>query len=114
LAELAKKVKESSVGADVRVAMLEAEKKELQRREYGLDIAFLMDCTGSMSSWIKAAKNHVRTIMTEAIKINDKVIPRIAFVGYRDHCDGAERLTIIDFQGMSQAEDLRNQVNKIK
>ena len=89
---------------------LDIEREELRKREYGLDICFLMDCTGSMVNWLAQAKNHCRTIMTEAIKINDKVIPRIAFVGYRDFCDGEERLSIVNFKGMNEAESLKSYV----
>lgn len=58
-----------------------AQKKEL------VDVLFLCDCTGSMSSFIGAAKATVKK-MTKDIqdKYNTSSI-RIGFIGYRDHCD---------------------------
>merc|ERR1719409_912032 len=41
----------------------------------GLDICFVMDCTGSMQPWIEALPAEERC-------------KRVAFVGYRDFCDG--------------------------
>ena len=54
-----------------------------------------MDCTGSMASWIDRAKKTLYAIIDNVIKSskgNLKV--RVAFIGYRDHCDGSKRLCI--------------------
>jgi len=64
---------------------------------YGVDVCFLMDCTGSMSAFIKAAKEKVYEIIREITKNENKATLRFAFVGYRDHCDGADRLVSVDF-----------------
>jgi len=71
--------------------------RSLARVQYGIDVCFLMDCTGSMSSFINAAKTKIREIVREVEKIESRAIVRIAFVGYRDHCDGARRLEKLDF-----------------
>lgn len=52
------------------------------------DLLFLMDTTGSMGSYIEAAKTQVRNIMddiTEAF-FEDATV-RVAVVGYKDHKD---------------------------
>jgi len=112
----------SSIGETVSTAMLELEREkqrlliiledtnmdELTRerdtyksiankRQFGLDICIMMDCTGSMSSWIAQAKSKVVEIMVKSKDIDKRIIPRIAFVGYRDHGDGAQQFSIIDF-----------------
>ena len=70
-------------------------------RELTIDIAFAMDCTGSMGSWIEAAKNQTTTMIT---KLTDRIKSehgfeakfRLAFIAYRDHCD-SNRLETIPF-----------------
>ncbi|CAF1273951.1 unnamed protein product, partial [Didymodactylos carnosus] len=66
-----------------------------------VDICFVMDCTGSMGSWILAAKQHIKAIadgvqkdMKE--KYDKDSILRMAFVAYRDYTD-SNRYDSIDF-----------------
>jgi Mg-chelatase subunit ChlD len=49
-----------------------------------LDLAFLMDCTGSMGCYIANAQNSIRDIV-EAIVSSEKSDVRLALVEYRDH-----------------------------
>jgi len=49
-----------------------------------VDLAFAMDCTGSMSSYIQQAQENIRKI-TEEIVVKEKVDLRLALVEYRDH-----------------------------
>ncbi|XP_060062436.1 uncharacterized protein LOC132543000 [Ylistrum balloti] len=49
-----------------------------------LDIAFAMDCTGSMSSYIETSRNNIRTIV-EQIVSSEKSDIHLALVEYRDH-----------------------------
>lgn len=51
-----------------------------------LDLCFLMDCTGSMASWIEAAKQEVVNIILKAHNMYQVQI-RVSFVGYRDYGD---------------------------
>lgn len=61
-------------------------------------IAFLMDCTGSMETWIQAAKDQITTITNDALRENDdNTTIRIGFVGYRDYGD-LDRFIVEDFQ----------------
>jgi len=61
-----------------------------------VDVAFLLDCTGSMSSYIQEAKNKITTLVDSITsKYENKV--RLAFVGYRDHCDGMKRIETLQF-----------------
>ncbi|CAF3778566.1 unnamed protein product [Rotaria sp. Silwood1] len=49
-----------------------------------LDLAFAMDCTGSMASYIESAKNNIRAIVEEIVR-SEKSDIRLALVEYRDH-----------------------------
>ncbi|KAK6177183.1 hypothetical protein SNE40_015338 [Patella caerulea] len=49
-----------------------------------LDLAFAMDCTGSMSSYIYTAQTNIRNIV-EQIVASEKSDIRLALVEYRDH-----------------------------
>ena len=62
----------------------------------GLDLMFLVDCTGSMSSWINTVKEQLYNIIDSVGVENPMSSIRISFVGYRDFCD-KERFSIIDF-----------------
>ena len=57
-----------------------------------IDVCFVMDCTGSMGSWIAAGKQQIIEIAKSIQKQVDEshghhVNLRAAFVAYRDHCD---------------------------
>ena len=62
-----------------------------------MDLAFLVDATGSMSSIITTVKEEIYRIVD---KIKDKYLEAqlsVAFVGYRDHCDGSNRIQMQNF-----------------
>ncbi|CAF4522640.1 unnamed protein product, partial [Didymodactylos carnosus] len=66
-----------------------------------VEICFVMDCTGSMGSWIQACKQHINAIASGIQKDmkekydKDSVL-RMAFVAYRDYTDFV-RFDSIDF-----------------
>ncbi|XP_062502325.1 uncharacterized protein LOC134179445 [Corticium candelabrum] len=81
---------------------------------FSIDVCFVMDCTGSMGSWIQAAKDGVHKMSKE---IQDQVSVsygrscklRMAFVAYRDDCDGSNRFDSI---GLTESvESVRNKVS---
>ncbi len=49
-----------------------------------LDLAFAMDCTGSMGPYIDSARNNIRLIVEEIIR-SERSQMRLALVEYRDH-----------------------------
>ncbi|XP_060566255.1 alpha-protein kinase vwkA-like [Ruditapes philippinarum] len=49
-----------------------------------LDLAFIMDTTGSMGSYIHSARNNIRSLVDE-IAVNSDIDLRIALIEYRDH-----------------------------
>jgi len=58
--------------------------KMVRKAKTGIDICFVMDCTGSMSSWIATAKERIQQIIEKVSAKADGVV-RFAIVGYRDH-----------------------------
>jgi hypothetical protein len=62
-----------------------------------LDLVFLLDCTGSMSAYIGAMKNNIIKLVETVKKTCADMNMRIAFVGYRDHGDGSNRLSVLRF-----------------
>lgn len=53
-----------------------------------LEIGLLLDCTGSMSSWIYRAQQTLKTIVDDAVESCDgKLKVKVSFIGYRDHKD---------------------------
>lgn len=51
-----------------------------------LDLAFIVDCTGSMSSYIQSAQRSMHQIV-ESIVASEKADVQVAIVGYRDFTD---------------------------
>ena len=62
-----------------------------------VDLCFLVDCTGSMASYIQGVKEQIQNIVEKSKKMLPDLNFSIAFVGYRDHCDGAARIVVLDF-----------------
>jgi hypothetical protein len=61
-----------------------------------LDLMFIMDITGSMASWIEAAKKELFYILDFVDQSFPNTKIRISFVGYRDYCD-KNRFSILNF-----------------
>jgi hypothetical protein len=49
-----------------------------------LELCLLLDCTGSMGSWIERSKTTLKEIIHSVKKENDSLVVRVCFVGYRD------------------------------
>ncbi|KAJ3343618.1 hypothetical protein HDU93_007499 [Gonapodya sp. JEL0774] len=71
-------------------------KEEIMKQSTAIDCCFLMDCTGSMASWIQAAKDKVTSILGALRSKYPEATIRVAFVGYRDFGDN-ERFIVHDF-----------------
>ena len=59
-------------------------------------IAFVLDCTGSMECWIRAAKTKIREIVNTTQREHPDANIEVGLVGYRDY-DDVERFIIVDF-----------------
>ncbi|RHY32513.1 hypothetical protein DYB32_002496 [Aphanomyces invadans] len=59
-------------------------------------LAFLMDTTGSMGRHILSVKQQISALVASIAGLGP---PHtfVAFVGYKDHCDGADRIDVLPF-----------------
>jgi len=73
-------------------------------------ICFVMDCTQSMGPWMKAAKDHIQTIIYEMREQHFGSVFEVGFVGYRDY-GSREQHIIIDFM---EAEQLVRKIRPIQ
>ena len=62
-----------------------------------LELMFIMDCTGSMSSWIKKCQDEIIRIVQFIKDDNDNCEVKVSFVGYRDFDMGAKSFSVLDF-----------------
>ncbi|CAL4098549.1 unnamed protein product [Meganyctiphanes norvegica] len=62
-----------------------------------VDLAFLVDSTGSMGGIIQTVKEEIHRIVNKIKDEYPEAQLRVAFVGYRDHCDGSDRIQKMDF-----------------
>jgi hypothetical protein len=70
--------------------------KKLIETNQNADVAFLVDCTGSMVKYIDETKKQIQSIVDQIQDTYGNKV-RIAFVGYRDHCDKEKRIESLDF-----------------
>lgn len=66
------------------IEQLETPKGKPVNLDYPLDLAFIMDTTGSMGSYIRSAKENIEAIVNEIIKTSKSRV-RLALIEYRDH-----------------------------
>jgi len=62
-----------------------------------LDLCLIMDCTGSMSSWIEHCKETLHKVIDATVARDPECKVRTAFVGYRDFSDQSSLFSIHDF-----------------
>ena len=63
-----------------------------------VDLCFLVDCTGSMGSYIEAVKNNVKQLRDDLVAQYKGCDIRFAFVRYTDYDQPVStRTTYIDF-----------------
>ncbi|KAG2485289.1 hypothetical protein HYH03_015964 [Edaphochlamys debaryana] len=97
--ELEREVRDlASVAASTRRRAEEIKRLVLQSQE--LDLAFLVDVTGSMQSSIDTVRDKVLAIADDIRARFPSLRLRVAFVGYRDYDDPVP-LTSLDFVGIA-------------
>ena len=62
-----------------------------------LDMMFIIDCTGSMGSWINTCKQEIKAIIDCVRNQHFNIKIRISIVAYRDHCDGEDISEVFRF-----------------
>ena len=77
--------------------MMEMMVEKVKKAKTCVDILLFMDCTSSMSPWIKEAKDILIKLITDfKVKFGHQFTFRVGFVGYRDFHD-AKQFVIEDF-----------------
>eukprot|EP01034_Spumella_vulgaris_P031981 gene31981-39507_t len=104
--ELLKRLAETKKRSKL-IAALQAQLRETA----SLDLVFALDCTGFMVSYIDAAKNNIRQVADSLTRLYPDVPLRVAFIGYRDHCDGSARLEVMRFT--TKMEEFKTFVGKM-
>ena len=97
----------SQLQSDFKI--LEPYQKKLFKNQE-LDIMFLVDCTGSMQTYINQVKNELNSIIDYILKNNPYVNIKISFVGFRDYKD-SNRFEIFDFS--NDIDALKTFISKI-
>ena len=109
-----KAIKKESAPAKVEAAKKAVVKKEQEKADKALkylDLGLLLDCTGSMYSWIQRAKDTLIQIIDNVKESCDgKLKVRVSFIGYRDHCD-TNRFSIKGFT--ENLQDMKNFIQKV-
>ena len=68
-----------------------------------VDLCFLVDCTSSMLSWIKAVKNSIKSLESKMRMTYKQCTMRFAFVRYTDYDQPVEsRISWLDFTELVQ------------
>lgn len=62
-----------------------------------LDLAFVVDCTGSMRPYLRAVATQLLELVNDISNFYPDVPLRLAFIGYRDYCDLDQNLNIFSF-----------------
>ena len=91
---------------------LAAERTKAQRRK-GIDICFLVDCTGSMASWISEVKDKVQEIARASERFVNDGIVRVSFCGYRDIGDDEQYINV-EFTEVDRLADFESRVGQIR
>ncbi|KAF0547883.1 kinase-like protein [Gigaspora margarita] len=81
-------------------------------RSMKVSLCYVLDCTGSMSRHIAAAKDCILQVIEFFKSVNPCIKFRLGFCGYRDHCDGRSRLQIFNFT--SSCEEFRTNLTTVK
>ncbi|CAE8595960.1 unnamed protein product [Polarella glacialis] len=76
-----------------------------------VSICFVLDTTGSMAGHIQGVKNQIGQIVTQ-IRSTGCKIAGLAFVGYKDWCDGADHFERLPF--VSDVTALENFLSRIR
>ena len=78
-----------------------------------LDLAFIMDTTGSMGSYIESARNNIRNLVDE-IAVNSNTDLRVALIEYRDHPPQDKTFVTRTNDFTSSVNEMKNWLGKAK
>ena len=82
-------------------------------KDTNLDIMFIMDLTGSMSTWLNEAKKNIKNIIEEIIDNNPGSKIRMSFIGYRDFLEINEKRKYESQEFTENIEEFNNFLSKL-
>jgi len=103
---------------EAKLLEIELKQKRISNIFYDLkqaekvDICFLVDCTGSMSSYIVETKMVIHQMCDKLRTRFENFDLRMSFVGYRDHSDGIGRVVIFPFS--KEVEEFKRFVSSVQ
>ena len=104
-------IKKSKPSAKATKKSLKTRTPTSNNKKKLLELGLLLDCTGSMASWIARAKTTLQELIENVVASCDGNLDvRVCFVGYRDHCD-AQRFTIQEFS--KDVQEVKNFISKV-
>ena len=77
-----------------------------------LDLAFIMDITGSMKSYLQMAKDKIIGIIDNIKKKSGSAEVNLGFVGYRDYLDSKDEYLTVKFN--NNAKEVRDYISKVE
>ena len=77
-----------------------------------LDLAFVMDITGSMKSYLQMAKDKIIGIIDNIKKKSGSAEVNLGFVGYRDYLDSKDEYLTVQFNNNSK--EVRDYISKVE
>jgi len=77
-----------------------------EKQAQALDLAIMIDCTGSMASHIEMAKSKLESILNNVKETYTSASFRVAIIGYRDYSDNKKRFEIRNFGTVTDAVSL--------
>jgi len=83
-----------------------------KKPEQILDLCLIMDCTGSMASWIAHCKETLHKVIDATVARDPNCKVRTAFVGYRDFCDKNALFDLHDFS--YDADKVKEFINNVE
>lgn len=99
----------------------ESLRKVITKDISSIDVAFVMDVTGSMANELDAAKQKVRGLMDEfggrSVELFGRKQPlrlRFGFVGYRDKKEGDEWVEVIPFAARGESDDFEEKLSRVQ
>ena len=96
--------------SNLREYIAEKNKKIIQLLT--LDLAFIMDITGSMESYLQMAKDKVIKIIDNIKEKSGSAEINLAFVGYRDYLDSQDEYLTVKFNNNSK--EVRDYISKVE
>jgi hypothetical protein len=97
--------REQTHKSEEKLVFIRARKKEItqlfetMKRSQTVDLCFLIDCTGSMDPYIAQVKTKIDNLVEHCKMTFPDLVLKLAFVGYRDHCDREKRIISLPFTG---------------